>query len=314
MNRLFSGLAGIGLLASLAVAATAPPRTFNGFVIDDPLVPAQEILPGGPPRDGIPALTLPPTTTSGEADWLAPRDRVLGFEHGGEARAYPVRLLNYHEIVNDRVGGEPVLITFCPLCGTGMGFRPVVNGKPLEFGVSGLLYNSDLLMYDRATESLWSQIEGRAINGPMKGTRLERLFITHTTWGQWREAHPGTRVLALDTGYWRDYTRSPYGSYEESENLYFPVSHLDRRFHPKDVVLGVEWQGKALAFPLRTLARTGRSRLTYTWHGQTFEVLHDVEARTAEVRLPDGTRPDQMLVYWFAWAAFHPDTDVYAAP
>ncbi|RMF13486.1 MAG: DUF3179 domain-containing protein [Gammaproteobacteria bacterium] len=314
MNRIIAWLAGMLMLAGLIAPATAQTRTFNGFVIDEPLVPAHEILPGGPPRDGIPALTDPRMTTADEADWLEAGDRVIGYLHNDDARAYPIRLLNYHEIVNDRVGGEPVLITFCPLCGTGMGFRPVLNGKPVEFGVSGLLYNSDLLMYDKATKSLWSQVEGRAINGPLKGQKLERVFVTHTTWGAWRDAYPDTRVLALETGYWRDYTRSPYGSYAESETLYFPVSNRDRRYHPKDVVLGLEWQGQALAFPLRELARTGEDRFTHTWQGQVFEVIHDDQARTAEVRLPDGTRPDQMLAFWFAWTAFHPHTEVFAAP
>ncbi|MCK5440086.1 MAG: DUF3179 domain-containing protein, partial [Gemmatimonadetes bacterium] len=158
-------------------------------------------MSGGPPRDGIPALMSPAFELAGEVEWLRPQDRLLALERDGEAKAYPLRILNWHEIVNDDVGGEPIVVTYCPLCGTGMAFDPHVGDQRLDFGVSGLLYNSDVLMYDRQTESLWSQIEREAVTGTLRGERLELKPLIHTTWAHWREQHPNGLVLSRDTGH-----------------------------------------------------------------------------------------------------------------
>jgi len=137
----------------------------NGFVLDDALVPAKQILSGGPGRDGIPSLDYPAFIVARNADYLNEEDRILGIEVNGVARAYPIRILNYHEIVNDIVGGEAIVVTYCPLCGSGMAFNAEINNKSFEFGVSGLLYNSDVLLYDRQTGSLWSQILKTSVSG-----------------------------------------------------------------------------------------------------------------------------------------------------
>ena len=182
----------------------------NGFDLSDALISATEILPGGPPRDGIPAIDKPKFINAAEVDYLADDDRILGVFRNGVAKAYPIRILNWHEIVNDRLQDEAVAITFCPLCGTGMAFQARVDGQAKLFGVSGLLYKSDVLLYDRETESLWSQISRQAVSGPMKGQRLAMVPTSHTTWADWRERHPDTQVLSLDTGYSRNYNRNPY--------------------------------------------------------------------------------------------------------
>jgi hypothetical protein len=148
-------------LAILSIAAGAAVMAENAFDLRRSLVPADEIHAGGPPRDGIPALTDPKFIPAAQADFLADEDRILGLNLGGEARVYLIAILNWHEIVNDRIGERAVAVTYCPLCGTGIVFDAQVDGRPMEFGVSGLLYNSDVLLYDRSTESLWSQIKNR---------------------------------------------------------------------------------------------------------------------------------------------------------
>lgn len=168
-----------------SVQATGSTIERNGFIIEDPLIPVNEIYSGGPARDGIPSLDKPIFIKAGEAEFLMPSDKLIGLSLNGIEKAFPIAILNYHELVNDHFCSQLVTISYCPLCGTGMVFNARVKGDPLVFGVSGLLYNNDLLMYDRKTQSLWSQIEGRAINGPLKGEHLQLIPVEHTTWRAW---------------------------------------------------------------------------------------------------------------------------------
>jgi hypothetical protein len=241
--------AGCGLARPAAGASL-----LNGFDLQGALVPAEAILPGGPPRDGIPAIDRPRFVDAARSG-LAPKDRVLGLRLGREARAYPVRILNWHEIVNDRVDGRPVAVTYCPLCGSGVAFDARVAGQEASFGVSGLLYNSDVLLYDRGTQWLWSQIMGRAISGPLKGTPLVSLPLMHTSWADWRAREPATRVLSADTGNPRDYSRDPYEGFEAVPRPVFDVQHRDDRAYIKEWVLGVVVDGQAKAYPFERLAR-----------------------------------------------------------
>ena len=177
-------------------SAGNPPRALvkNGFDLQGSLVPAKEIRHGGPPRDGIPALDQPRFIPAASASYLKPDDRVLGMELNGIVKAYPIRILDWHEIANDDFNGQPVVVTYCPLCGTGMAFSAQIGGSRTTFGVSGLLYNSDVLLYDRQTDSLWSQLLGKAITGPLKGTELKLIPLRHTTWRAWKSEHPDTLV------------------------------------------------------------------------------------------------------------------------
>jgi hypothetical protein len=178
------------LLALTLLAAEALAET-NGFDLGNALVPIDEIHAGGPVRDGIPSIDEPKFVAAGDADFLRGSDDVLGIVRNGVARAYPIRIMNWHEIVNDDIGGERIALTYCPLCGTGVAFASKSGGRPLSFGVSGLRYNSDMLLYDRETESLWSQIKKQAIAGPLAGRKLDALPLIHTTWSAWLRDHPG---------------------------------------------------------------------------------------------------------------------------
>ncbi len=282
----------------------------NGFSIEDPLVPLEDILSGGPPRDGIPSIDSPTFISATEADWLLPNSRVLGLEINGVVRAYPLAILNWHEIVNDTAGGVPLAITFCPLCGTGMAFRRDFKGTVTTLGVSGLLYNSDLLLYDRQSESLWSQVMGQAVSGPRKGERLVAVPIEHTTWEDWKTQHPDTEVLSKETGFSRAYGRSPYGDYYENGDIYFPLSFRSSQYHPKERVIGIEVDGKFKAYPFAELSQV-QSPLEDTFAGQKFTLEFNLETRNGVIRDPQGKVLPSVNAFWFAWYAFHPETKIF---
>lgn len=292
-------------------------QTRNGFDLAASLIPPDEILPGGPPRDGIPAIDRPKFVTASNARFLSADDPVLGVARNGVAKAYPIRVLNWHEVVNDRIGAEPVVITYCPLCGSGVAFKSTVAGRALSFGVSGLLYNSDVLLYDRETQSLWSQIAHKAVTGPMKSSVLEAVPIAHTTWSDWRARHPATTVLSTDTGHARDYGRDPYAGYERQREIYFPVKFRSEGFHPKERVLGLTVAGAHKAYPFVELARRAgpreRASVEDRVGGRSVRVEYDAVHRSASAAYGDGTPLPATTLFWFAWYAFHPDTEVFRA-
>ena len=283
----------------------------NGFDLSGALVPVEQIEAGGPMRDGIPAIDHPRFIVASQADFLNDRDRVLGISLNGMQKAYPVLILNYHEIVNDRFGDTAVVVSFCPLCGTGIAFLADRNGEDFDFGVSGLLYNSDVLLYDRQTESLWSQLREQAISGPLKGERLQQIAIEHTSWSDWRSRYPQTRVLSWDTGYRRDYTRSPYADYTSSNYPIFDVSHIDRRFQPKEQVLGIERNGIARAYPFSVLSH-GPAEIEDQLGGESIRIVFDAAHASGRAYIANELIPST-TGFWFAWAAFHPDTEIFQA-
>lgn len=300
----------LALLLLWFLPGQTPGRSMNGFDLTNTLVPFEEIHAGGPPRDGIPAIDRPRFQDAEHAVELEPDDRVLGLVMHGSSRAYPIDILNWHEIVNDRFDQTPVIISYCPLCGTGMAFHARVDDETLSFGVSGLLYNSDLLLYDRETESLWSQIDRRAISGRYQGVRLRLLPMEHTTWEDWRSRHPATQVLTRGTGFARDYERSPYAGYEESNSLYFPVRFLTQGYHPKERVLGVEIDGRFKAYPFSELSK-GKGLVLDRFAQRQVRVRFDRQHQSARIEDEAGNPLPAVVAYWFAWYAFHPDTDIY---
>ena len=285
----------------------------NGFDVSNALVPVDRILRGGPPRDGIPSINDPAFTHPDEASLWRADDLMLTFDAGETRFAYPVGILNWHEIVNHDLTGTPLLITFCPLCGTGIAFDPRVDGRQLTFGVSGLLYNSDLLMYDHQTESLWSQIEGRAISGPLVGTELRPVAIRHELWGRWLErVGSDGQVLSTDTGYRRNYRMSPYGDYDHSERLYFQVTHTSQKYHPKTWVLGWTYNGESKAWPFPELADHS-AVLSDRVGGKAVRIHYDPEVPSAELRDESGNLLPATRAFWFAWYTFHPHTLIFEA-
>jgi Protein of unknown function (DUF3179) len=213
------------------------------------IVPIDQIVSGGPPPDGIPSVDSPKFVTVQEAgkNFLSDSDLVLGININGDIRAYPLLILVWHEIVNDEVGGVPVAVTYCPLCFTNQVFNRTLNnnneggGGVLQFGTSGKLYNSNLVMYDRTSKSLWSQALGEGIVGKYAGKKLQRIPFDISYWRDWKQLYPNSKVLSKDTGFSRPYGADPYGGdYYTSNQLYFPVSNHDNRLELKEKIVGLE--------------------------------------------------------------------------
>jgi hypothetical protein len=208
---------------------------------------------GGPPKDGIPSIDAPSFVSVGDArSWIEPQEPVIALVVDGEARAYPLQILTFHEIVNDRVGGVPVAVTFCPLCYSAIVFKRILDGEPVEFGVSGLLRKSDLVMYDRQTETLWQQLTGRAIVGDRAGETLERLPSQIVSFAQFADAYPEGDVLSRDTGYDRPYGRNPYAGYDDVDKKPFRFrGETDGRLPPMEKVVAVSLEDTDKAYPHR---------------------------------------------------------------
>jgi len=266
-------------------------------------VSLDKLAQGCPVRDCIPSIDDPEFLAAGDVDFLRPDDLVLGVEIDGDTRAYPTRILNRHEIVNDRFGDRAIAVTYCPLCGSGVAFERRVGGDVVELGVSGLLHNNDLVMYDRKTETLWQQITGEAIVGPRVGEELNKVAVTMAPWNRWREAHPDTRVLAPVAAI-ASYSRNPYGNYSDTDDLYFPVNGLDSRLSPKTVVHGAELGGQSVAITDDAIGESGRS---FKLDGVEYRAERDRDGGVRFVTSGGNVTP-AIRLYWFAWYNFHPAT------
>ncbi|MCW8931102.1 MAG: DUF3179 domain-containing protein [Gammaproteobacteria bacterium] len=301
-----------GLFVSQSVLAFSD---YNGFDVSEPLINIDEIHHGGPAKDGIPALDHPKFISLKSAGYLHDDDRILGMTFNGVSKAYPIKILNYHEIVNDvfkATGGknQPVVITYCPLCGSGMAYSATINGHNTTFGVSGLLYNSDVLLYDRETESLWSQLLSKAISGHQKGTELEMLALTHTSWKAWKKDHPESMVLSDKTGFNRDYSKTPYGDYDQSKALYFPVSQLNNEYHPKEYVIGLKLFEKTKAYPFAELSKI-QSPYKDSFMGKELTIIFDAKNRTGKILDENNKEVPSVMTFWFAWMAFYPESIIF---
>ena len=339
-----------------------------GTNFDISLVDYGEIFSGGPPRDGIPAIREPRFISIAEADELyVDGSPVLQVTINGDARAYPLDILIWHEIVEDVVGGVPVAVTYCPLCNTAITFDRRIEGTVYDFGVSGLLRNSDLVMFDRQTESLWQQIGGVAIVGDMVGARLTVLPSTIAAWGDFKAQYPEGIVLSRETGYSRNYGRNPYVGYDDPDNVPFLFrGDIDPRLGAMERVVTLDLPDDAVAYPFALLAERGavadvrggreivvfwtpgaRSGLDRPGFAESREVgTTGVFERTVDGRALDfRPNPDDPATFldeqtesvwnifgaalsgplagaqltpvvhadhfWFAWAAFQPDTAVF---
>jgi Protein of unknown function (DUF3179) len=250
------------------------------------LVPLEEIIPGGPPPDGISAIDRPKFVSPAKAAaWLTPKEPVLALTIDGDARAYPLQILMWHEIVNDVVGGVPVAVTYCPLCNSALVFERAVAGATLDFGTSGMLYRSDLVMYDRESHSLWSQMEGRAIVGDRAGARLRARPANTIAFEAWQAAHPEGQVLSRDTGNRRSYGANPYESYDVptlGPSLYRGT--LDPRRPPKERVVGIAVGDTQRAYPFPLLEQhrvvhdtVGGQAIVIFYQPGTLSALDDAE-------------------------------------
>ena len=220
-------------------------------------VPLSEFQSGGPPRDGIPPVDEPKPTSQADADkWLSAREPVLAVEVGDQARAYPLQILVWHEIVNDTLGGRPIAVTYCPLCNSSLVFDRRVRDRTLTFGTTGNLRRSDLVMWDRQTESWWQQLSAEAVVGDLTGTRLEVLASQTLSWADFKRIHPGGDVLSRDTGAQRDYDSTPYVGYDRPDSEPFLYGgETDDRLPPKERVVAIFAEDETVVVPFSRLKR-----------------------------------------------------------
>lgn len=310
-------------------------------------IPLDEIKYGGVPKDGIPSIDAPMFINATDAVFVDDADTVIGLNIDGDIRAYPLSILVWHEIVNDEVGGIPVAVTYCPLCYTSQVFVRVFGNESAEFGTTGNLYQSNLLMYDRLTDTYWSQALGAAVKGMLSGQQLDIIPLDLMEWGDWKRLYPETVVLDTNTGYSRAYGVDPYGSYYTDARIWFPISHTDDRMHPKEIIVGVEINGTYKAYRqahvesegiindqvggldilvlsqytenTRVFDRVlGNHTLTFVYNGTTItdaatgsEWDYDGVAVAGELNGAQLTRLPIWPGFWFEWATFHPHTLVY---
>jgi hypothetical protein len=303
-----------------------PPRLTAGWEtdFDKRAVPLTEFRSGGPGKDGIPAVDDPQVAPVAEIDFLEEREPVVAVELGDEARAYPIQILIWHEIVNDELGGVPVAVTFCPLCNTAIAFDRRLDGRTLDFGTTGNLRNSDLVMYDRQTQSWWQQFGGDALVGELTGAKLDRVPARIMAWEDFAREHPRGTVLTRDTGHDRPYGQNPYAGYDDADTSpFFPVANGDDdRLPPKERVVFVESGDDAVAVPYSALQERRTIRveldgreLEVTWREGVRSSLDDVDidkgrdVGAAEVR-ENGELVPFEEPFWFAVAAFRPDVRI----
>lgn len=276
-------------------------------------VPLGEILGGGPPKDGIPSIDKPEFISLSEANkFFNDNEPGIALNIDGAKRFYPFQILVWHEIVNDTINGKRVLVTYCPLCLSGIIFDPVVNGERVEFGTSGKLWNSNLVMYDRKTDSLWSQILGEAIVGEMTGTQLKVLPSDMVRFGDFKKLNPDGAVLSRNTGATRFYGQDPYGDYYTTPGTYFPVSKKDDRLNEKDFILGIVVNGKAKAYWPEAVKKAGEIEDRFEEKNIIARYEKEIDAVRLFEKKADGAlvRINPFSAFWFSWAAAHPDTEL----
>jgi hypothetical protein len=325
------------------------------------IVPLEKIVSGGPSKDGIPSIDNPKFVRADEATFLLDADMVIGVQRNGITKAYPHKILVWHEIVNDMFQEDPVVITYCPLCYSSIAFLRVLDGRSVQFGTSGRLYNSDLVMYDKQPGStdltalgldlkdagnLWSQMSGQALVGDRSGQRLISIPADVMEWKDWRRLHLDTLVLSTETGYQRSYGVDPYSDYYASRDIQFPVENRDGRLFEKEVILGIEYNGKHKAYRVQRIEDDNVINDEFQANGivlfrvgskavRAFET--DIDGRRLTFRYADGKfidnetgstwnehgmavegkmkgsqmkRANGHIAFWFAWVAFYPETEV----
>jgi hypothetical protein len=318
---------------------------FEDYFDDRPqtLIRLDEVLWGGVNQDGIPPLVRPKMLEASDATYLDDDNVVFGVYLDGEARAYPKRILAWHEMVKDRIGGRDLTGVYCTLCGAMILYDSTIAGTHHDLGTSGFLYRSNKLMYDKATHSLWSTLTGSPVIGPLvgQGLELDTLPVVTSTWGEWRARHPETLVLSLETGRERDYSEgAAYRDYFSTDRLMFAVPELDRRLPNKAEILAIRYDGEPLAIAAEFLQRnpvyhdragktdfvvftdpSGANRIYdasgvrfSSWDGGSRALGQDGQGWTlTEDALigDDGSRKERLAAhraFWFGWYAQFPET------
>lgn len=317
------------------------------------LIPVAEVFDGGPGKDGIPSLDNPifVNANSTEANYLNDDDLIVGVVKGNDVLAYPHIVLDWHEIVNFKIDGEPLTVSYCPLTGTAFGWKGFTDGSESTFGVSGLLYNSNLILYDRNTDSLWSQLKLLCVNGSSVGDEPVSVNVIETDWATWKLHYPNTKVLSLETGFSRNYGQYPYGPYKSNHDFFlFPFSPYNTTLPSKERVYAIIDNDKAKAYQFSSFQNGKLIKESFQGHeyliigndhfinsfkltGNQTNLNFELENNDSELffkdnegnkwdifgRAIEGPRMGEVLgtsnsvvSFWFAIAAFYPDPVIYS--
>jgi len=321
---LVAGCAAWLAMAATAWAADVPGSWKSAFPetnFDKHAVSFDTILSGGVPKDGIPSIDEPSfESVEQRADWLTPKEPVIGVTVNGDARAYPLRVLTYHEIVNDEIGGKPVAVTYCPLCNSAIAFEAVFKGQRLTFGTTGKLRYSDLVMYDRQTGTWWQQFTGRGIVGEHSGEKLTMVPSRLMAWADFQEQYPEGRVLVPNDPHARPYGRNPYAGYDSSEQPFLYDGELPQNTEAMSRVIAVE--DEAWTFELlRDKGTIEHGDLVLTWKPGQRSALdarevaqgRDVGGVVVQRRTDDGKMEDVVahVTFAFAFHAFNPEGTIH---
>lgn len=334
------------ILSGLYSCSTDVPTTENP-VSSEWAIPQDEIFDGGPGKDGIPSVDNPQFGDFTDLSFMRDDDLIIGVQVGDIIKGYPHPILDWHEIVNDKIGGEAYALTYCPLTGTAISWDRNINGEETEFGVSGLLYNTNLMPYDRKTNSTWSQQRNDCVNGPLIGKIIETKPLIETNFATFRSAFPNAEIMTNDTGFGRNYGSYPYGDYRSNNSrILFPISINDSRLPVKERVLGVFVNGdvKAYTFGNSTtiealndefngsnivLLRSTEENILIAFENPNqlvFEglegqlpfiikdesgVSYDLFGRSSEEGAPDLKITESFIGYWFSWGTFYPDLEIF---
>ncbi len=272
------------------------------------LIRLDQVEWGGVPVNGIPPLVRPAMIPVEEASYLKDSHVVFGIELGGEAKAYPKRILAWHEMAIDQVGGVDLTIVYCTLCGTVIPYLSQAGTRKFAFGTSGLLYQSSKLMFDEETKSLWPTLQGKPMIGPLAGSEfeLELAPVVTTTWGEWRRQYPKTVALSLETGHKRDYSEgTAYRDYFGTDELMFEVSRRDKRLKNKDEVLTIRLKGKR---PVAVAAKFLARKPVYELEHDGVKLVIRTESGGANRVYVEGKQIPAHRAFWFGWYAQYPET------
>ncbi|WIO75662.1 DUF3179 domain-containing (seleno)protein [Porticoccaceae bacterium LTM1] len=285
-------------------------RTFDYHSNVPSMIDVKLLTDGCDQRDCVTAIDLPHFDSVVNTSYLQEGDLLIVVEYQGEIRAYPHTVLNIHEVVNDRFGDTPVLVSYCPLTGAGTAFYAQVNGLPAEFGVSGMLYNSSRVLYDRSNNNLWDQISGEALVGKFAGQVLTPLPVRTLTWSQLKQYYPKARVLQVEVNQMaklRDVTNQ-FANYRQSERIYFPVANKDRTQHPKMMVYGIYHNGQSLAISESYLQQ--KPVVERDFNGDMVRIQRNRDGSIQAI-LKQTKQPLAVTqLYWFAWYNTHTETDL----
>lgn len=277
------------------------------FNLDNLSLDREDIHAGGPGKDGIPSLNRPKTLPVAKAEY--PADARVGVVTvGKKTRGYPLAILTWHEAINDVLGDVPIAVIYCPLCDSVSVVDRRLGQTIIEFGISGLLHNSNVLLFDRKTDALWSQLGLQAVSGPHVGKSLTHLPWRITTFAKFRKESPDADIVGRETGHQRDYDRNPYAAYFRTDRLMFPVTRRDVRLKAKTPVVGVKIGDIARAYPVEAIRQADGGQVIDRL-GSAEIVLKADKDTVSIVEVSEGA--SVVHTFWFAWAAFHPDTGVY---